>query len=249
MASISTSGGVLSTGYQTNTHHTEQTSLTAQQLADAKVNRFFLELLGNPGSTSATLVSSGLTTFTDTGTVQTNAQVENSYYNDSSSAHMEPLTGAQFSVGDWNSVTDTGVTYDFIVEPKLIGLRFDSYQGAQEESPVVGYLISMQSTHYDSLDNLDGDPKANVTYVAYSDLYDGFPSQFTGAVYYGAGTRLRTIQGEIAIEDLSVGDLLWTIDAGYQPIVWISKRTLPPAELAHKPHLRAIRVSAHALLG
>ena len=94
MASISTSGGVFSTGYQTNTHHTEQTSLTA--LADAKVNRFFLELLGNPGSTSATLVSSGLMTFTDTGTVQTNAQVETSYYDDSSSAHMEPMTGTQF---------------------------------------------------------------------------------------------------------------------------------------------------------
>ena len=56
------------------------------------------------------------------------------------------MTGAQFSVGDWNSVTDTGVTYDFIVEPKLIGLRFDSYQGVQEGSPIVGYLISMQST-------------------------------------------------------------------------------------------------------
>ena len=286
MASISTSGGVFGTGYQTNTHHTEQTGLTAQQLAEAKVDRFFLELSGDPGSTSATLVSSGLMTFTDTGTVQTNAQVENSYYNDSSSAHMEPMTGAQFSVGDWNSVTDTGVTYDFIVEPKLIGLRFDSYQGVQEGSPIVGYLISMQGTqgaaayyffptadqdlsqmnmpypngqtepagytyseitHYDSLDNLDGDPQANVTYVAYSDLYDGFPSQFTGAVCYGAGTRLRTIQGEIAIEDLGVGDLLWTSDAGYQPIVWIGKRTLAAAELAQKPHLRAIRVSAHAL--
>ena len=38
------------------------------------------------------------------------------------------------------------MTYDFIVEPKLIDLRFDSYQWAQEGSPVVGYLISMQST-------------------------------------------------------------------------------------------------------
>ena len=74
-----------------------------------------------------------------------------------------------------------------------------------------------------------------MTYVAYYDLYDGFPSQFTGAVCYGAGTRLRTIQGEIAIENLSVGDLLWTIDAVYQPIVWIDKRTLSPAELAHDP--------------
>ena len=86
-----------------------------------------------------------------------------------------------------------------------------------------------------------------MTYVAYSDLYDGFPSHFTGAVCYGTGTRLRTIQGEMAIEDLSVGDLLWTSDAGYQLIVWIGKRTLPAAELAYKPYLRAIRVSAHAL--
>ena len=286
MASISTSGGVFGTGYHTNTHHTQQTGLTAQQLADAKVDRFFLELPGDPASTAATLVSSGLMTFTDTATVQTNAQVADSYYNDSSSAHMEPMTGAQFSVGDWNSVTDTGVTYDFIVESKLIGLRFDSHQGVQDGSPIVGYLISMQSTqgaaayyffptadqdlsqmnmtypngqtapagytyseitHYDSLDNLDGDPQANVTYVAYSDLYDGFPSHFTGAVCYGTGTRLRTIQGEMAIEDLSVGDLLWTSDAGYQLIVWIGKRTLPAAELAHNPYLRAIRVSAHAL--
>ena len=100
MASISTSGGVFSTGYQTNTHHTEQTGLTAQQLADDKVDHFFLELSGDPGSTSATLVSSGLMTFTDMGIVQTNAQVENSYYSDSSSAQMEPVTGAQFSVGD-----------------------------------------------------------------------------------------------------------------------------------------------------
>lgn len=106
MASISKSGGVFSTGYQTNTHYTEETILTAQQLADAKVDRFLLELSGDPGSTSATLVSSGLMTFTDTGTVQTNAQVKNSYYDDSSSAHMEPMTGTQFSVGDWNSVTD-----------------------------------------------------------------------------------------------------------------------------------------------
>ena len=99
MASISTSGGVFGTGYQTNTHYTEQTGLTAQQLADAKVDRFFLELSGDPASTATTLVSSGLMTFTATGTVQTNAQVENSYYNDSSSAHLEPMTGAQFSVG------------------------------------------------------------------------------------------------------------------------------------------------------
>ena len=96
MASISTSDGVFSIGYQTNTNHTEQTSLTAQQLADAKVDRFFLELLGNPGSASATLVSSRLMTFTDTGTVQTNAQAETSYYDDSSSAHMKPMTGTQF---------------------------------------------------------------------------------------------------------------------------------------------------------
>ena len=96
MASISKSGGVFSTGYQTNTPYIQETSLTAQQLADAKVDRFLLELSGDPGSTSATLVSSRLMTFTDTGTVQTNAQVENSYYDDSSSAHMEPMTGTQF---------------------------------------------------------------------------------------------------------------------------------------------------------
>ena len=142
MANISTSGGVFGTGYR-QTRTTRQTGLTAQQLADAKVDRFswaFRRSCIDRGNIDVI----SLMTFTDTGTVQTNAQVENSYYNDSSSAHMEPITGAQFNVGDWNSVTDTGVTYDFIVEPKLIGLRFDSCQGVRG-SPIVGYLISMQA--------------------------------------------------------------------------------------------------------
>ena len=38
------------------------------------------------------------------------------------------------------------MTYDVIVESKLIGLRFDSHQGVLEGSPIVGYLISMQGT-------------------------------------------------------------------------------------------------------
>ncbi|PYE82253.1 Hint domain-containing protein [Pseudoroseicyclus aestuarii] len=62
-------------------------------------------------------------------------------------------------------------------------------------------------------------------------------NQNIAPVCHAAGTRLMTPQGEVAIEDLSVGDLVTTVDAGPQPIRLILRRemTFAEAEDAHRP--------------
>jgi len=46
------------------------------------------------------------------------------------------------------------------------------------------------------------------------------------------GCQILTIFGEVAVEDLAVGDLVMTRDHGYQPIRWIGRRDLGADELA-----------------
>lgn len=41
------------------------------------------------------------------------------------------------------------------------------------------------------------------------------------------GTLIITARGKIAIENLSVGDRVWTMDAGLQPIAWVGRATVP----------------------
>ena len=111
MVTINVASGVFGTGYYTDYHHKDQTSFDAATLSSFKIDRFFIELSHDPSDTSKptpTLLSTGTLTFTDTGTVQDNATVDGVAYNDVSSAHIEPLTGAQFNVGDFAATSDTG---------------------------------------------------------------------------------------------------------------------------------------------
>lgn len=64
---------------------------------------------------------------------------------------------------------------------------------------------------------------------------------------FGAGTMLLTEGGEIAVENLKVGDMVITRDNGAQPIRWISSRKLDAADLKAAPKLRPVRISAGAL--
>lgn len=62
-----------------------------------------------------------------------------------------------------------------------------------------------------------------------------------------AGTLIRTVSGEVAIEDLKVGDLVWTADHGPQPLRWVGGSKVSAAVLRALPNLRPIRIRAGAL--
>ncbi|WP_405403640.1 Hint domain-containing protein [Paracoccus sp. Ld10] len=68
-----------------------------------------------------------------------------------------------------------------------------------------------------------------------------------GIPCFCAGTMIRTPNGDVAVEDLRVGDLVETGDNGARPIRWIGGRTLDRVDLVMAPKLRPVRIRAGAL--
>ncbi|WP_324754479.1 Hint domain-containing protein [Roseovarius sp. Pro17] len=66
-------------------------------------------------------------------------------------------------------------------------------------------------------------------------------------VCFCTGTRITTKRGLVAIEDLSIGDMVLTMDNGYCPIRWLGRNTLDSIDLQMNPKLRPVRIAAGAL--
>ncbi len=65
---------------------------------------------------------------------------------------------------------------------------------------------------------------------------------------FASGTMIETIDGPTAVEDLRVGDLVWTKDNGYEPIRWLLSRTIGGGMLNMIPdRFKPIRIAAGAL--
>lgn len=56
-----------------------------------------------------------------------------------------------------------------------------------------------------------------------------------------------TETGERLVEDLQVGDWVWTADHGFQPIRWRGTREVSARDLAKNPKLRPVCIRANAL--
>lgn len=61
------------------------------------------------------------------------------------------------------------------------------------------------------------------------------------------GTLITTNRGAVPVEDLVEGDMILTLDDGYQPLRWIGRRDLATEDLAAAPHLQPIRIARGAL--
>jgi len=69
----------------------------------------------------------------------------------------------------------------------------------------------------------------------------------TNVVCFTAGTEIATIDGLRKVEELAVGDLIMTMDRGYQPVRWIGSRALDAPTLEAAERLRPVRIKAGAL--
>lgn len=72
-----------------------------------------------------------------------------------------------------------------------------------------------------------------------------FTNENTGVTCFTTGTAIRTLYGDVLIEDLSVGDMVITADNGPQPIRWIGKRTLDRQALLAAPNLLPVLIESH----
>jgi hypothetical protein len=62
-----------------------------------------------------------------------------------------------------------------------------------------------------------------------------------------SGTMIDTSTGPLPVQDLTIGDLVVTLDAGAQPLRWIARRDLSAEALHRMPQLRPIQIEAGAL--
>ncbi|MEX0308365.1 MAG: Hint domain-containing protein [Ruegeria sp.] len=73
------------------------------------------------------------------------------------------------------------------------------------------------------------------------------PDAIVDVPCFTTGTLITTPDGDVAIETLSAGDEVVTLDHGPQIIRWIGARSLKASDLANKPKLRPIRIAAGSL--
>lgn len=64
---------------------------------------------------------------------------------------------------------------------------------------------------------------------------------------FAEGTMINTGDGEIAVENLEVGDNVWCGDGDCRPIQWLAKRHVGRREMAEHPEFRPIRIRRSAL--
>lgn len=119
----------------------------------------------------------------------------------------------------------------FMMPPPASGANPDEV-AALTTYPIISITMPTDEAYYDTYF-----PRTS------TDLYD----DTTFVPCFAAGTMILTDSGERAVEDLAVGDLVWTRDHGFQPVRWSGRRRLIAAELAANPRLRPIRIRAGAL--
>ncbi|MEO9781779.1 MAG: Hint domain-containing protein [Sedimentitalea sp.] len=110
------------------------------------------------------------------------------------------------------------------------GTQQGSVQGIISTAPLVpgvSYTFNAERSSYLRTDN---------TYETYEE-----------APCFTSGTMIDTLDGQKAVEDIVVGDLLRTRDNGFQPVRWVGSRFLGQSNLQTAPRLRPIRISAGAL--
>ncbi|WP_394155836.1 Hint domain-containing protein [Loktanella salsilacus] len=61
------------------------------------------------------------------------------------------------------------------------------------------------------------------------------------------GSMIVTRTGEVAVEDLRIGDRIMTRDSGPQSVVWTGIRHLTKAEMSSNPHLQPVLIKAGAI--
>lgn len=73
------------------------------------------------------------------------------------------------------------------------------------------------------------------------------PAEAPQTPCFTAGTFIATQRGDVAVEDLAVGDSILTRDNGYRRILWIGAREFAGESLRDHPDLQPVRIAAGAL--
>lgn len=166
--------------------------------------------------------------------------------------------------GDDHFFYTTGYGHDTIADFNTgnTGTLNDGIYSNNDNIDLSGYYDDIWELHADQADDgilnqsnatkLNGDAvdysnnthfgDGSLTFTGASADNSSFTSENTGVVCFTSGTAIRTPTGPVLIDNLSIGDLVCTMDNGPQPIRWIGRRTVNKAELAAQPDICPILI-------
>ncbi len=191
-------------------------------------NHLVIQLSGNPQTTTNPLVM-------DVTSAAIHDAGDGTWGFDVSAFQMEEIAGPYS--GSTATYTINGVAYNSTSEIDTGSIFIDNQQ-------VFGYYVHLMEFTADGSGLLNSGSfffplagedvsfvvpgTSTVTSTGQNDTHTPMPygDIALAPVCFTAGVRINTEDGEVAVEDLKLGQLVNTLDHGLQPIRWIGRRTV-----------------------
>ncbi len=150
----------------------------------------------------------------------------------------EPFNSTAF-----NSYTAGGSAYFSLDGGLTHGLTFSSWSEVSAGNDVADWSsnVSNDSFGYATLGMVDAVSPTDMQVLNVLGYAE------TSSACYCAGTRIATAQGEVAVEDLRIGDLVLTASGALRPLKWIGTRAYSARFARNNPDLLPIRFKAGSL--
>lgn len=161
-------------------------------------------------------------------------------------------TGVQFSIDGedfyssaWPDYTSTGDKVEIFSATVRI-------QGS-EETVTFAYLTSERDGVDDRVDRIvqlsgpEFSPRMRLRDIELETGNDNVPyNSIPSIICFTPDAMITTPRGQVAVQDLQVGDLVITADNGLQAIRWIGRKRMSGARLQAYPELRPVRIRKDA---
>ncbi len=144
---------------------------------------------------------------------------------------------------------DAGITVSNIVSHVMRNDAFDArgIVNATASFDTASHNLTISGAGGSLVVQLDSGTYDPTAFTTAADSLPGTGTTVTYTACYCAGTRIRTDTGEVAVEDLAIGDLVMTLDGRMRPVKWIGRRRYARAFAAGNPRIAPVRIAAGAL--